>query len=121
MPSARPLPFLSSMVEDCIGRGKSVQEGGAVYNFTGPQGFGIANMTDGLLAVRKLVYEDKSVSMAELRDALRHNFGQGDAAADVRVCRRSGDRRNLKRLCRRSWPPVTLYPISRFGRFIRDW
>lgn len=78
-----PLPFLSSMVEDCIGRGKSVQEGGAVYNFTGPQGFGIANMTDGLLAVRKLVYEDKSVSMAELRDALRHNFGQGDAAADV--------------------------------------
>ena len=35
-----PLPFLSSMVDDCISRGKTVQEGGAVYNFTGPQGFG---------------------------------------------------------------------------------
>lgn len=33
-----PLPFLSSMVDDCMKRGKSVQEGGAVYNFTGPQG-----------------------------------------------------------------------------------
>ena len=32
-----PLPFLSCMVDDCMKRGKSVQEGGAVYNFTGPQ------------------------------------------------------------------------------------
>ena len=41
-----PLPYLSSMVDDCIKRGKSVQEGGAIYNFTGPQGFGVANMAD---------------------------------------------------------------------------
>ena len=33
-----PLPFLSCMVDDCLKRGKSVQEGGAVYNFTGPSG-----------------------------------------------------------------------------------
>ena len=39
-----PLPFLSSMVDDCMKVGKTVQEGGAVYNFTGPQGFGVANM-----------------------------------------------------------------------------
>ena len=58
-----PLPFLSCMVDDCLKRGKSVQEGGAVYNFTGPQGFGIANMADSLYAIRKLVYEDKKVSM----------------------------------------------------------
>ena len=50
-----PLPFLSCMVDDCMKRGKSVQEGGAVYNFTGPQGFGIANMADSLYAIRKLV------------------------------------------------------------------
>lgn len=74
-----PLPFLSSMVEDCIGRGKSVQEGGAVYNFTGPQGFGIANMADALYAIRKLVYEEKKLTMAQLRDALVHNFGKEDA------------------------------------------
>ncbi|MBQ7377458.1 MAG: glycyl radical protein, partial [Clostridia bacterium] len=72
-----PLPFQSSMVDDCIGRGMSVQEGGAVYNFTGPQGFGIANMTDALSAVRTLVYEEKSVTMAELKEALAKNFGRG--------------------------------------------
>lgn len=72
-----PLPFQSCMVEDCIGRGKSLQEGGAVYNFTGPQGFGIANNCDGLLAVKQLVFEEKKVTMAELKEALAANFGYG--------------------------------------------
>ncbi len=72
-----PLPFQSSMVEDCIGRGKSVQEGGATYNFTGPQGFGIANMTDALIAVKKYVFDEKSITMAELKEALRYNYGKG--------------------------------------------
>ena len=72
-----PLPFLSCMIDDCLKEGKSVQEGGAVYNFTGPQGFGIANMADGLFAIRKLVYEDKKVSMKELKEALAWNYGKG--------------------------------------------
>ena len=70
-----PLPFQSSMVEDCIGRGKSLQEGGAVYNFTGPQGFGIANMADSLYAVKKLVFEDKKITMRELKETLENNYG----------------------------------------------
>lgn len=72
-----PLPFESCMVADCIGRGKSLQEGGAVYNFTGPQGFGIANMTDALVAVKELVFDKKLISMEELRRALAANFGYG--------------------------------------------
>lgn len=72
-----PLPFLSCMIDDCLKEGKSVQEGGAVYNFTGPQGFGIANMADGLFAIRKLVYEDKKVSMNELKEALAWNYDKG--------------------------------------------
>lgn len=75
-----PLPFLSGMIEDCIGRGKSVQEGGAIYNFTGPQGFGIANMADSLYAIRKLVFEDKLITMGEYKQALIHNYGQGISA-----------------------------------------
>ena len=70
-----PLPFESSLVDDCIVRGKSLQEGGAVYNFTGPQGFGIANMTDSLYAIRKLVYEEKKFTITELKEALDNNFG----------------------------------------------
>ena len=72
-----PFPFLSCMIDDCLKEGKSVQEGGAVYNFTGPQGFGIANMADGLFAIRKLVYEDKKVSMKELKEALAWNYDKG--------------------------------------------
>ncbi|HIS99432.1 MAG TPA: glycyl radical protein [Candidatus Faecaligallichristensenella faecipullorum] len=70
-----PLPFLSGMIEDCIGRGKSVQEGGAVYNFTGPQGFGVANMADSLYAIKKLVFDEKKLTLAEYKEALKDNYG----------------------------------------------
>jgi len=73
-----PLPYLSSMVDNCMKSGKSVQEGGAVYNFTGPQGFGIANMADGLYAIKKLVYDDKKVSMKFFKEALDNNYGKGN-------------------------------------------
>ncbi len=78
-----PLPFLSSMIEDCIGRGKSVQEGGAVYNFTGPQGFGVANMADALYAIKKLVFEQRQFSLAELKEALENNFGADSSSNDA--------------------------------------
>ena len=81
-----PLPFQSCMVDDCIGRGKSLQEGGAIYNFTGPQGFGIANNTDGLIAIKQLVFDEKKVTMAEMREALKANFGYGiEGAAAERL------------------------------------
>ena len=72
-----PLPYESCMVDDCIQRGKTLQEGGAVYNFTGPQGFGIANVADSMMVVKKLIFEEKRLSMAELKEALEANFGQG--------------------------------------------
>ncbi len=78
-----PLPFLSSMVDDCMKRGKTVQEGGAVYNFTGPQGFGVANMADSLYAVKKLVYEEKKLTMKELKRALMTNYGKGLTREDI--------------------------------------
>lgn len=78
-----PLPFLSSMVDDCMKSGKTVQEGGAVYNFTGPQGFGVANMADSLYAVKTLVYDEKKITMGELKEALATNYGKGLGAEDI--------------------------------------
>ena len=78
-----PLPFLSSMVDDCMKKGKTVQEGGAVYNFTGPQGFGVANMADSLYAVKKLVYDEEKITMHELKEALATNYGKGLNSDDV--------------------------------------
>ena len=87
-----PLPFLSCMVDDCLKRGKSVQEGGAVYNFTGPQGFGIANMADSLYAIRKLVYEEGSGM--ELRQGYRctgcsryHHHRYAEAPGEWHQCK----------------------------------
>ncbi|MCD8013924.1 MAG: glycyl radical protein [Lachnospiraceae bacterium] len=81
-----PLPYESSMVDDCLKRGKSVQEGGAVYNFTGPQGFGIANIADSFYAIRTLVFEQKKFTLQELKEALAWNYGKGldeQSAADL--------------------------------------
>lgn len=78
-----PLPFLSSMVDDCMKVGKTVQEGGAVYNFTGPQGFGVANVADSLYSVKTLVYDEKKITMGELKEALATNYGKGLGAEDV--------------------------------------
>ena len=72
-----PLPFLSCMVDDCIKRGKTVQEGGAIYNFTGPQGFGVANMADSLYVIKKLVYDEKKITIGEFKEMLALNYGQG--------------------------------------------
>ena len=71
-----PLPYLASMVDDCMARGKTCEQGGCVYNFTGPQGFGIANVADSLFAIKKLVFEEKKVTMAEFKKALMFNYGQ---------------------------------------------
>ena len=71
-----PLPYLASMVDDCIKRGKPCESGGCIYNFTGPQGFGIANVADALFAIKKLVFEEKKVTMAEYKKALMFNYGQ---------------------------------------------
>lgn len=78
-----PLPFLSALVDDCIKRGKSVQEGGAVYNFTGPQGFGIANMADSLYAIRKLVFEEHQTTLKEFKEVLAANYGKGLSRDDI--------------------------------------
>ncbi|ABC21704.1 glycyl radical protein [Rhodospirillum rubrum] len=70
-----PLPFVSALVDDCIGRGKSLQEGGAIYNFTGPQAFGVADTGDSVYAIQKNVFEDKKITLAEMKEALDANFG----------------------------------------------
>ena len=72
-----PLPYLATMVDDCIKRGLTLQEGGAIYNFTGPQGFGIANVADALYAIKKLVYEEKKLTLEDYSLALDRNFGKG--------------------------------------------
>lgn len=69
-----PDVLCSSLVDDCIARGKTLKEGGAVYDFISGLQVGIANMADSLAAIKKCVFEDQSISKQELWDALENDF-----------------------------------------------
>ncbi len=74
--SERDVPDIlcSALTDDCIGRGKTIKEGGAVYDFISGLQVGIANMADSLAAIRKLVYEEKKITREELWNALLDDF-----------------------------------------------
>ena len=69
-----PAPFLSILTDDCIKNGKDYNAGGARYNTNYIQGVGIGTLTDSFSAVKKHVFDDKSLTMDELLDALKNNF-----------------------------------------------
>ena len=74
--SERDVPDIlcSALTDDCIGRGKTIKEGGAVYDFISGLQVGIANMADSLAAIKKLVYEEKKITKQQLWDAILDNF-----------------------------------------------
>jgi formate C-acetyltransferase len=69
-----PAPFLSLLTDDCIARGKDYHAGGARYNTTYIQGVGVGTITDELSAIKKHVFEDKTLSMSALLDLLAADF-----------------------------------------------
>ncbi|MBN1074279.1 glycyl radical protein [Clostridium botulinum] len=73
-----PLPFLSSMLDDCIGTGKSIQEGGGHYRFSGPLGVGIANVGDSFMAIKKLIFDENKITLLKLKAAVDSNFGENE-------------------------------------------
>lgn len=64
----------STLTDDCIARGKTINEGGAVYDYISGLQVGIADMADSLAAIKKLVFEDKKMTPAQLWDAIVDNF-----------------------------------------------
>ena len=64
----------SALCDDCIERGLNLKEGGAVYDFISGLQVGIANLADSLSAIKKCVFEDKTIGAAELWDALAADF-----------------------------------------------
>jgi pyruvate formate-lyase/glycerol dehydratase family glycyl radical enzyme len=70
-----PTVYTSALIEDCIEKGHTREEGGARFNF-GPciATAGATDVGDSLAAVKKLVYDEKKITMAELLNALEKNF-----------------------------------------------
>ncbi len=70
-----PTVYESALIEDCIEKGICREEGGAHYNFNnGGAVLASTDAGDSLTTIKKLVFEDKKITMAELCDALDHNF-----------------------------------------------
>ena len=69
-----PQPFLSATIDDCIERGLDLTQGGAVYDFTGPQLIGLATAADSLAVIKKFVFEEKILPLEDLVKMLRKNY-----------------------------------------------
>jgi formate C-acetyltransferase len=69
-----PYPFLSSTMEGCIDAGRDVTAGSTVYNLCTVNGLGMANVADSLVAIKRIVFEQRLVSLPELAQALRDDF-----------------------------------------------
>ena len=69
-----PVPYLSALVGGCLESGKDVSAGGARHSFLTVEGVALATAADSVAAVKKLVYEDRAVTMQALVEAIRANF-----------------------------------------------
>ena len=69
-----PCVVASSMIEGCLESGKDVTEGGAKHNRCGLTAIGTANVGDSLMTIKKLCFDDKTVSLRELYDALEADW-----------------------------------------------
>jgi formate C-acetyltransferase len=67
------------MIDGCMESGLDVTKGGARYNSSGTACIGLADVTDSLMAIKKLVFDDKKISFSEMLRAVRRNF-RDDAA-----------------------------------------
>jgi len=72
----RPCPYLSSLTRDCIERGKGFYGGGAIYGngVANATYVGIASLTNSIAAIKKLVFDDRVITMAQLKRAIETNY-----------------------------------------------
>ena len=69
-----PKGFASALVTDCIGRGKSVEEGGALYNSSGVFLVAMANGADCLEAIDYVVFREKKMDANSFNQVLLKNY-----------------------------------------------
>lgn len=68
-------PLLSALVDDCIARGRDINDEGARYpGCFGFASMGIGSVADSLVAIRQLVYEEQRFSLDQLRAMLQADF-----------------------------------------------
>jgi formate C-acetyltransferase len=69
-----PTSYISLLVDDCITKGTDIHVGPPKYGFITIEGVGFATMVDSLLAIKQYVFDEKTYTFAQIKDALVHNF-----------------------------------------------
>ena len=73
-----PAPFLSLLIDDCVAKGRDYHDGGPRYDTTYIQGVGLGTITDAMTAVKRHVFEQKTLTMKDLLAALASDFGKDE-------------------------------------------
>ena len=115
----------SALTDDCIARGKTLKEGGAVYDFISGLQVGIANLADSLAAIKKLVFEEKKLTCTQLWEALENDFA-GEEGKRIQTMLRydvpkyGNDDDYVDQLVRSAYDvyinEIEKYPNTRYGR-----
>ena len=71
----------SALTQDCLGRGKTIKEGGAIYDFISGLQVGIADMADSLAAIKTLVFDREEITKEQLMEALATDFAGEEGEA----------------------------------------
>lgn len=69
-----PDAFCSALVDNCIPRGQTIKEGGAVYDIISGLQSGVSNVANAFMALKTTVFDDKTLSAEQVREALAANF-----------------------------------------------
>jgi pyruvate formate-lyase/glycerol dehydratase family glycyl radical enzyme len=80
-----PVTWRSILTKGCIETGTESWSGGANYYTVAQISVGGVDAANSLMAVKKLVYDDKKITMAELKKALAANF-EGEYAKVGKMC-----------------------------------
>ena len=119
-----PMMARTLFTRDCIERRKSFEAGGARYNWCVVSYQGIANLIDSLAAIKQCVYEDQTVSQADLLAALKGDFeGSEDIRQLLRAAPKFGnddDRVDLlgREIIDYAWSELYSYEPPRGGRYL---
>ncbi len=131
-----PCILISSTLEECIARGKDMEEGGALYNSTSMPLVGIATAINSLLAIKELVFDRGLLSFEELCGLLKNNFSTNQKMHDyiLNRCPKYGDdREDTNKFARRFFADAARvtsgyqnarggsYEASLFVFYLFDW
>lgn len=80
-------PFVSAMVDGCMEKGNDYVCGGAKYNLSSITGYGFATLVDSLYCIKKVVYDEKIISIQELIGVLNSNFEGQEVIRQKMMCK----------------------------------